>query len=163
DETEGGEQDFALDNTEEEEILPALTDADEDGGFNEELVADGIDEEKAAELDEKLDSFFDFDSPDETPEQEKEAVAAVEESGSPAGEQPGVEAEEGDSGPGESDVELDSFFDFSDDLTDDEGAKEEEKERVESWKDEILAADFDEPDGEEEGLLEGEEDYDSFF
>ncbi|CAK8720211.1 hypothetical protein KKHLCK_09395 [Candidatus Electrothrix laxa] len=158
DETKEGALDFSLDedNAEEETVLPALTDADEDGGFNEELVADGIDEEKAAELDEKLDSFFDFDSLDETAEQEEKDVA-VEGSDSPAYEQPSAEVEEGDSDLGESEVELDSFFDFSDE----EDPKEDE--RAESWKDEILAADIVEPEGEEEGLLEGEEDYDSFF
>lgn len=57
---EEGEQELSLgdDASGEESILPALTDADEDGGFNEELIADGIDEEKTAELDEKLDSFL---------------------------------------------------------------------------------------------------------
>ncbi|MCW5204538.1 hypothetical protein VU02_01205, partial [Desulfobulbus sp. N2] len=168
DETGTGGQDLSLDDdtVEEEAILPALTDADEDGGFNEELVADGIDEEKTAELDEKLDSFFDFDSPDETTEETtepKEEVVVVEESDSPADEPSSVEVEEGDSELGGSDVELDSFFDFSDEVADDEAPKEEEKARVESWKDEILSSDLDGPDGEEEGLLEGEEDYDSFF
>ncbi|MGB5686819.1 MAG: hypothetical protein WBM35_13470, partial [Candidatus Electrothrix sp.] len=164
---EAGELDFSLDgdiaeDAEDEAILPALTDADEDGGFNEELVADGIDEEKAAELDEKLDSFFDFDSPDETTEQEEEVVAVIEESASPAAEQPSAEVDDSESDLGESDEELDSFFDFSDDVADDDATKED-KASVDSWKDEILAADIVEPEGEEEGLLEREEDYDSFF
>ena len=164
-ETKEGEEGSVLgdDAPEEESILPALTDADEDGGFNEELVVDGIDNEKTAELDEKLDSFFDFDDLDETKGHKEEAVT-VEESASPADEQPKAKGEESDGELVESDVELDSFFDFSDDVVaGDESLKEEEKARAESWKDEILAADFDGPDGEEEGLLEGEEDYDSFF
>ncbi|MCI5166008.1 MAG: hypothetical protein D3903_07900, partial [Candidatus Electrothrix sp. GM3_4] len=156
-EAEEEEQKLALDDdaNEEESILPALTDTDEDGGFNEDIVASGIDNEKAAELDEKLDSFFDFDDLDETTEPEEEKVVAVEESESIA--------EENDSELGESDEELDSFFDFSDDVADDESLKKEEKADAESWKDEILSANFDGPDGEEEGLLEGEEAYDSFF
>ncbi|MCI5161323.1 MAG: hypothetical protein D3917_04705, partial [Candidatus Electrothrix sp. AX5] len=163
-ETKEGEDGSGLgdDVPEEESILPALTDADEDGGFNEELVADGIDNEKTAELDEKLDSFFDFDDPDETTEDKEEAVA-VEKSVNPTDEQTKAKEEESDSELGESDVELDSFFDFSDDVADDDSLKEEERARAESWKDEILSADFDGPNGEEEGLLEGEEDYDSFF
>ncbi|MCI5219992.1 MAG: hypothetical protein D3914_12595, partial [Candidatus Electrothrix sp. LOE2] len=176
DDAEAGEQEFVLDDevAEEETIVPALTDAEEDGGFNEELAASEIDDDKAAELDEKLDSFFDFNGPDEPPEQEEKeelaeetveevAAVAVEKSAGPVDVQPTAVEEDGESELGESDEELDSFFDFSDELDDDDGTKEEEKARVESWKDEILAADLDEPEGEEEGLLEGEEDYDSFF
>lgn len=37
-------------------------------------------------------------------------------------------------------------------MADDQAPKEEEKARVESWKNEILNSDFDGPDGEEEGL-----------
>ncbi|MCI5143221.1 MAG: hypothetical protein D3909_16150, partial [Candidatus Electrothrix sp. ATG1] len=166
DEAESSEQELTFDDDAIDEddtvFSPALTDADEEGGFNEEVVSAGIDEEKAAELDEKLDSFFEFDDePDEITVSEEEKTVVNEESA--VDEQPNIEVQEGGSAPGESEVELDSFFDFSDEVIDDEDAGEEEKARAESWKDEILAADFDGTDGEEEALLEGEEDYDSFF
>ncbi|CAK8712013.1 hypothetical protein GKODMF_03580 [Candidatus Electrothrix gigas] len=169
-----GDEGFSLENDadQEESIVPALTDADEDGGFNEELVSADIDHGKTAELDEKLDSFFDFDDEEEDDEPVvkpvvKEKVAVADADNSPAELQ-----KEGDSEldqldtsaeSDESDVELDSFFDFSDEEDESDATKKEEISSLESWKEELLSADFDEPDGEEEALLEGEEDYDSFF
>ncbi|MCI5120326.1 MAG: hypothetical protein D3908_03860, partial [Candidatus Electrothrix sp. AUS4] len=169
DEKEISDQEFALgddDDGEDGSILPALTDADEDGGFNEELIAAEIDDDKAVELDEKLDSFFEFDT-DDTAVADKEEAPAVVESENIVDEQPEPKAvaseEEKKSEQGESEVELDEFFDFSDENLEDENISEEEQARAEAWKDEILAADFDGPDGDDEVLLAGEEDYESFF
>ncbi|RWX42810.1 hypothetical protein VT99_14291, partial [Candidatus Electrothrix marina] len=49
------------DEQEHEEIGIALADADEEGGFNEDEISSAIDDEKAAELDEKLNFFFELD------------------------------------------------------------------------------------------------------
>ncbi|MCW5213041.1 hypothetical protein VU04_09045, partial [Desulfobulbus sp. TB] len=171
---EGDDQEFSLENDadQEESILPALTDADEDGGFNEELVSADIDHGKTAELDEKLDSFFDFDDEEEDEEPVvksvvKEKVAVADADNSPADLKEGGDGEldkpDKSDESDESDVELDSFFDFSDDEDEPDTTEEEEISSLESWKEEVLSADFGEPDGEEEALLEGEEDYDSFF
>uniref|UniRef100_UPI00405763A0 hypothetical protein n=1 Tax=Candidatus Electrothrix sp. TaxID=2170559 RepID=UPI00405763A0 len=178
DEAPGDEQDFSLDDDgdQDESIVPALTDADEEEGFNEELVSAGIDDGKATEFDEKLDSFFDFGDED-VEQQEEDAVveenAVVDEAleaddtDIDTDDAPGLSTEteeSNDDEAGESDVELDSFFDFSDEIDADEAATEEdEKSRAESWKDEILAMGSEEADGEEEAFIEGEVDYDSFF
>lgn len=54
--SENTEPEPALD--EEESFTPALEDADEEAGFNEEVVAEGIADGPSEELEGKLDSFF---------------------------------------------------------------------------------------------------------
>ncbi len=49
----------------EETIAPALADAPDEGGFNEELVAGAIDGDEALDIDSKLDSFFGESEPEE--------------------------------------------------------------------------------------------------
>ncbi len=49
----------------EETVAPALADAPDEGGFNEELVADAIDGDEALDIDSKLDSFFGESEPEE--------------------------------------------------------------------------------------------------
>jgi len=49
-------------------VMPALADADEEGGFDEETVVAGMSEEPSPEIEDKLDAFFslDEDEPDES-------------------------------------------------------------------------------------------------
>jgi pilus assembly protein FimV len=47
-------------------VTPALADEEEEGGFSDSFASAGISEERTAELDEKLDSFFNFGDEEET-------------------------------------------------------------------------------------------------
>ncbi|WP_417910437.1 hypothetical protein [Candidatus Electronema sp. PJ] len=58
-------------------VTPALADEDEEGGFNDDFVSADISGERAAELDEKLDSFFNFGDGNEDQAKPKKAVASV--------------------------------------------------------------------------------------
>jgi len=73
-ETETAEELFE----EEEDLLvaPALTDADDDGGFDEDETVAALDGEPTAELDDKLDAFF---GTDDTPEAVVEETETAEE------------------------------------------------------------------------------------
>ncbi|CAK8715712.1 MAG: hypothetical protein CDV28_11422 [Candidatus Electronema aureum] len=52
-------------------VTPALADEDEEGGFSDSFASTGLGGERAAELDEKLDSFFNFgDNEEEKPKAE---------------------------------------------------------------------------------------------
>jgi len=48
-------------SADEDSIMPALADADEEGGFNEETVVAGLTEEPSPEIEDKLDAFFSLD------------------------------------------------------------------------------------------------------
>jgi len=76
---------LSVDDEEEKETAfsPALADSDEEGGFNEEIVLQDIEEEPAAEIDDKLDAFFglDEDEQEETPATVAEDLPADDETG----------------------------------------------------------------------------------
>ncbi|MCW5200319.1 hypothetical protein VU07_00665 [Desulfobulbus sp. F4] len=57
-------------------VLPALADEDETGSFSDSLSSEDISKERAAELDEKLDSFFNFGDAEDTPKAKKFAPPA---------------------------------------------------------------------------------------
>ncbi len=57
-------------------LTPALADTPDEGGFREETESVGIDEEPAAELEEKLDSFFDLGDEEPDIEQVPETAGA---------------------------------------------------------------------------------------
>ncbi len=63
----GGELTDSLveEEDQEETVAPALADAPDEGGFNEELVAGAIDGDEALDIDSKLDSFFGESEPEE--------------------------------------------------------------------------------------------------
>ena len=66
-------------------VLPALADADEEGGFDEDTAVASLTEEPSAEIEDKLDAFFGLD--EEKTEQDKAPAAvkpAIEEDGMPA-------------------------------------------------------------------------------
>lgn len=94
----------------------ALADSDEEGGFDERAAAAGIDSERAAEINEKLDSFFHFD--DEPGSGRKETAPAEEEDALPGGAAPDTEedpfidsfAAASPAQDAAADDELDSFF-----------------------------------------------------
>ncbi len=83
----GEELTDTLEQDEEEPIAPALADAPDEGGFNEELVAGSIDDGVSLDIDSKLDSFF-GESEEEEPAGESLAVEAA------TGEDTGDEARE---------------------------------------------------------------------
>jgi pilus assembly protein FimV len=70
------EMEAPIAETEEELLTPALDDADEDSGFREDVVAEGIDDDHTAELEGKLDSFFGL--AEEEPDIDVEPEAASE-------------------------------------------------------------------------------------
>ncbi|WP_417911911.1 hypothetical protein [Candidatus Electronema sp. TJ] len=82
-------------------IMPALADEDEEGGFNENFASAGVGEERAAELDEKLNSFFDFD--------DLQPPKKAEDSTAPQSLSTAID----DTGEEEEDVDA-SFFNFDD-------------------------------------------------
>ncbi len=56
-----------FDAVEEETIAPALADAEEEGGFNEDEAVATLTGEPSAEIEDKLDAFFSLDDGEETP------------------------------------------------------------------------------------------------
>ena len=66
-ETGGEEPEPALAEAADDAIMPALADADEEGGFDEDTVVAGLSEEPSPEIEDKLDAFFSLDE-EETPE-----------------------------------------------------------------------------------------------
>ncbi len=62
---------------EEESVIPALDDTDEESGFNEDVVAEGIAEGPSEELEGKLDSFFGIS--EEEPDIDTESAVVEEE------------------------------------------------------------------------------------
>ncbi|MCI5222492.1 MAG: hypothetical protein D3924_07440, partial [Candidatus Electrothrix sp. AR4] len=142
----------------DELVTPALADADEGEGFNDDFTSAGIGEEKAAELDEKLDSFFDFDDDKPGDAQKPEAFSLDDESGIQQ-EKEGIAASSADDkiasdDVGEPDDLAASFFDFAEESEEDSQLETDSLEMPPST---------DLVDVEEESLLEGEEDLDSFF
>ncbi|MCW5199546.1 hypothetical protein VU05_02300, partial [Desulfobulbus sp. F1] len=103
-------------------VTPALADEDEEGGFSDSFASTGLGGERAAELDEKLDSFFNFDdNEEEKPKAEvpKPKVAASVSPAEPQKPQKQSLATILDDMPEEDDEDdtLDSsFFNFDDEL-----------------------------------------------
>ena len=64
----------ALESVKDETVAPALADAEEEGGFNEDETVATLTEEPSAEIEDKLDAFFGLENAEETEEQ----PAAVE-------------------------------------------------------------------------------------
>jgi len=62
----------------DELLAPALADAPEDGGFREEVASAGIGDEPSAELEDKLDSFFEISEEEPDIGQQPESAATVE-------------------------------------------------------------------------------------
>ncbi|MGX9726420.1 MAG: hypothetical protein ACTFAK_03570 [Candidatus Electronema sp. VV] len=95
-------------------VVPALADAEEEGGFSDSFASAGLGEERAAELDEKLDSFFNFDDELDKPDPPKK-VAESQQPAAPA--KPSLARVLDDAPDDEDDdsAELDSsFFNFDD-------------------------------------------------
>ncbi|MCW5205497.1 hypothetical protein VU08_00990 [Desulfobulbus sp. F5] len=103
-------------------VTPALADEDEEGGFSDSFASTDLGGERAAELDEKLDSFFNFDdNEEEKPKAEapKPKVAASVSPAEPQKPQKQSLAKILDNMPEEDDEDdtLDSsFFNFDDEL-----------------------------------------------
>jgi pilus assembly protein FimV len=105
-------------------VTPALADEDEEGGFSDSFASTGLGGERAAELDEKLDSFFNFgDNEEEKPKAEapKPKVAASVSPAEPQKPQKQSLATILDEIPEEDDEDEDdtldsSFFNFDDEL-----------------------------------------------
>ncbi len=92
-------------------VVPALADAEEEGGFGGSVAAAGLSPDREAELDEKLDSFFNFD--DELPEAKPPQAAAAAKPSLAHVLDDAPEEDEDDN------AELDSsFFNFDDELDD---------------------------------------------
>ncbi len=86
DEEETEEQAVDIEQSDEYEelnIAPALADADEEGGFNEDEAVATLTEEPSAEIEDKLDAFFGLDS--ETPPTVPEEETASDRSSSGTG------------------------------------------------------------------------------
>ena len=148
------EDDEDLSPTDDEALItPALADSDEEGGFTEEIGSTVIGDEPSAELEDKLDSFFDI-SEDDEPESaigdDEEQSSTGNELVTPAlvdaGEDGGFSEDVESEGLGEEpstelEDKLDSFFDISEEKPDIEQEPESLRtETVDTVDDTVVAA-----------------------
>jgi len=65
-ETEQDKEPASVEQAIEEDVMPALADADEEGGFDEDTVVAGLSEAPSPEIEDKLDAFFSLDEEEAT-------------------------------------------------------------------------------------------------
>jgi pilus assembly protein FimV len=65
-ETEQDKEPASVEQAIEEDVMPALADADEEGGFDEDTVVAGLSEAPSPEIEDKLDAFFGLDEEEAT-------------------------------------------------------------------------------------------------
>ncbi len=165
---------------EEETVAPALADADEEGGFNEDEEVATLTEEPGAEIEDKLDAFFGLDEEEEhtavdSESLEEETVApaladADEEGGfnedeavATLTEEPGAEIED----------KLDAFFGLDEEETEEQAVVIEQSDEYDELNIAPALADADEEGGfnedeavatlTEEPSAEIEDKLDAFF
>ncbi len=78
-ETVTEETKLTTDQEEDLQVAPALADADEEGGFNEDQTVAALNGDPTAEIDDKLDAFFGADEEPETVTEETEFITEQEE------------------------------------------------------------------------------------
>ena len=145
------DEDLFSASTEEDGLTPALADAEEESGFQGEFTS----KDRALELDQKLDFFFNFDDEDSS---KTEAHPEPELPIDTNKKVPIPSAVNDTEKEGEEPEELDSFFNFDDDV--------EEKEAGVEKSNIFVGLDKAGETGDEEeadSFFESEEELDSFF
>ena len=172
--------DVDSESLEEETVAPALADADEEGGFNEDETVATLTEEPSAEIEDKLDAFFGLDEEEEHTDVDSEsleeetvapALADADEEGgfnedeevATLTEEPGAEIED----------KLDAFFGLDEEETEEQAVDIEQSDEYEELNIAPALADADEEGGfnedeavatlTEEPSAEIEDKLDAFF
>jgi pilus assembly protein FimV len=145
------DEDLFSASTEEDGFTPALADAEEESGFQGEFTS----KDRALELDQKLDFFFNFDDEDSSKTEAHPEPELPIDTNKKASIPSAVNDTEKE---GEEPEELDSFFNFDDDV--------EEKEAEGEKSNIFVGLDKAGETGDEEeadSFFESEEELDSFF